>query len=83
MATFLSRSFLYIGSNKYHFIYIEWLFLVGATKLVSHEATKLCMAFQGQGMTSIEECQCLVDKVEKTCLTLLAVFLTLPKAKGM
>lgn len=59
-----------------------WTNFIGATKLVSHEATKLCMAFDGEGITSSEACQSLVDKVEKTCLALLTVFTTLPKTKG-
>ncbi|KAG8176846.1 hypothetical protein JTE90_001985 [Oedothorax gibbosus] len=59
-----------------------WTNFIGATKLVSHEATKLCMVFQGQGMNSTDECKSLIDSVEKKCLTLLAVFVTLPKSKG-
>ncbi|GFY66820.1 cyclin-D1-binding protein 1 homolog [Trichonephila inaurata madagascariensis] len=59
-----------------------WTNFIGATKLISHEATKFCMAFDAEGITSIEACQSLIDKIEKTCLALLAVFTTLPKTKG-
>ncbi|GFT73846.1 cyclin-D1-binding protein 1 homolog [Nephila pilipes] len=59
-----------------------WTNFTGATKLISHEATKFCMAFDGEGITSREACQSLIDKIEKTCLALLGVFTTLPKTKG-
>ncbi|CAL1292593.1 unnamed protein product [Larinioides sclopetarius] len=59
-----------------------WTNFTGATKLVSHEATKFCMAFDGDAIISSEACQSLVDKIEKTCLALLAVFMKLSKTKG-
>ncbi|GIY83061.1 cyclin-D1-binding protein 1 homolog [Caerostris darwini] len=59
-----------------------WTNFSGAIKLVSHEATKFCMAFDEEAISSSEACQSLIDKVEKTCIALLAVFTTLPKAKG-
>ncbi|XP_015908699.2 cyclin-D1-binding protein 1 homolog [Parasteatoda tepidariorum] len=59
-----------------------WANFAAATNLVSHEATKFCVAFDSGGVTSIEECQCLVNKVENACLALLSVFFKFPVSRG-
>ncbi|XP_035233089.1 cyclin-D1-binding protein 1 homolog [Stegodyphus dumicola] len=62
---------------------VFWANFSGATKLVSHEATKFCLAFGKEPLPSPEECQILANKTEESCLALLTVFFSLPKSKDL
>jgi hypothetical protein len=51
-------------------------------KAVSHEATKLSLAYSKPPVPSNEECESLLASVEKTILALLHVYSNLPKCAG-
>lgn len=51
-------------------------------KLVSHEASKLCMALGRPPPPPAEERAALVADLEKACLALLSVFMGLPRSEG-
>lgn len=59
-----------------------WNDFIGATKLVSHEATKFCMMFNKKPWPTYEECESLITSIESTCLSLVTVFFSLPKTRG-
>lgn len=52
-------------------------------KAVSHEATKLSLAYSKPPVPSNEECESLLASVEKTVLALLHVYSNLPKSAGI
>ncbi|XP_045191743.2 cyclin-D1-binding protein 1 homolog [Mercenaria mercenaria] len=60
-----------------------WKKLGDVFKAVSHEATKLSLAYSKPPVPSNEECESLLASVERTVLALLHVFSNLPKSAGL
>lgn len=60
-----------------------WQKLGDVFKAVSHEATKLSLAYSKPPGPCNEECESLLSSVEKTMLALLHVFSNLPKSAGL
>ncbi|XP_060574694.1 cyclin-D1-binding protein 1 homolog, partial [Ruditapes philippinarum] len=60
-----------------------WKKLGDVFKAVSHEATKLSLAYSKPPVPSNEECESLLASVEKTILALLHVYSNLPKCAGL
>lgn len=58
-----------------------WVKIGSVFKMMSHEATKLSLAFSPTP-PSLEACKSLVESVEKTTLTLISLYYTLPKSCG-
>ncbi|KAH3768739.1 cyclin-D1-binding protein 1 homolog [Dreissena polymorpha] len=60
-----------------------WQQLDSVNKAVSHEATKLSLAYSHSPPPSPEECQSLLASVEKTMLDLVHLYCSLPKSCGV
>ncbi|CAH1269133.1 CCNDBP1 [Branchiostoma lanceolatum] len=57
--------------------------LKGATfKIMSHEATKMCLMFSKPPVPSEEESKSLIEGVEKSVLAMVSTFYSLPKDQG-
>ncbi|XP_078607517.1 cyclin-D1-binding protein 1 homolog isoform X1 [Branchiostoma floridae x Branchiostoma japonicum] len=57
---------------------------LGATfKIMSHEATKMCLMFSKPPVPSAEESRSLIEGVEKSVLAMVSTFYSLPKDQGM
>jgi hypothetical protein len=59
-----------------------WSRIFGATKVVSHEATKLCMTFSRPPLPPQDECTPLLRSLEMSCVGLMSAYYAFPVAQG-
>ncbi|XP_077983122.1 cyclin-D1-binding protein 1 homolog [Glandiceps talaboti] len=59
-----------------------WGKLENTLKVISSEATKLCLMMSKPPLPSPQDCQAMLQKVEMALLTLLSVYYGLPKQQG-
>ncbi|XP_019640213.1 PREDICTED: cyclin-D1-binding protein 1 homolog [Branchiostoma belcheri] len=60
-----------------------WERLSATFKIMSHEATKMCLMFSKPPVPSEEESKSLIQGVEKSVLAMISTFYSLPKDQGM
>ncbi|XP_066289284.1 cyclin-D1-binding protein 1 homolog [Branchiostoma lanceolatum] len=60
-----------------------WERLSASFKIMSHEATKMCLMFSKPPVPSGEESKSLIEGVEKSVLAMVSTFYSLPKDQGM
>ncbi|XP_013407453.1 cyclin-D1-binding protein 1 homolog [Lingula anatina] len=60
-----------------------WTHLGAVVKAVSHECTKLCIAFSTPPLPAPEECSGLVSGLERATLALVSAFYSLPTSQGL
>ncbi|XP_061188457.1 cyclin-D1-binding protein 1 homolog [Saccostrea echinata] len=60
-----------------------WSRMENVFKIISHEATKISLAFSGSPVPSEKECTSLFSSAEQATLALVSVFYSLPTSQGL